>query len=182
VRNSPVEALELRFPMRVEKRSLREDSGGPGKHRGGLGMVTEITNLVEGTWRLSMAGRHLNPPWGLWGGHDGPPGGHALQPPGGEFKPVNGRVTAEPGSVARIFTGGGGGWGSPLERSVDELAEDLVRGYVSAEAATSVYGLVLDAAGRPDPEATERRRAELAAEAQPAAQAQLAAQAAGAQL
>ena len=57
VRNSPVEALELRFPMRVEKRSLREDSGGPGKHRGGLGMVTEITNLVEGSWRLSMAGR-----------------------------------------------------------------------------------------------------------------------------
>ena len=166
VRNSPVEALELRFPMRVEKRSLREDSGGPGKHRGGLGMVTEITNLVEGTWRLSMAGRHLDPPWGLWGGHDGPPGGHALQQPGDEFKPVNGRVTAAPGSVARIFTGGGGGWGPPLERSVEELAEDIRRGYVSPEAATSVYGLVLDATGQPDPEATERRRAELLAEAQ----------------
>ena len=79
VRNSPVEALELRFPMRVEKRSLREDSGGAGKYRGGLGQLTEIRNLVPGSWRLSMAGRHLCPPWGLWGGEAGPPGGHALQ-------------------------------------------------------------------------------------------------------
>jgi N-methylhydantoinase B len=164
VRNSPVEALELRFPVRVEKRSLREDSGGAGKHRGGLGMVTEIRNLVEGSWRLSMAGRHICPPWGLWGGADAPPGGHALQQPGGEFEPVNGRVNAPAGSVARIFTGGGGGWGSPLERSVEELTTDLARGYVSAETATSVYGVVLDpATGQPDAAATERRRRELAA-------------------
>lgn len=79
---------------------------------------------------------------------------------------MNGRVPAAAGSVARIFTGGGGGWGPPLERPVQELAEDLRRGYVSPEAATTVYGLVLGATGQPDPEATERRRAELVAEAQ----------------
>jgi N-methylhydantoinase B len=166
VRNSPVESLELRFPVRVEKRSLREDSGGAGKHRGGLGQVTEIRNLVEGSWRLSMAGRHLCPPWGLWGGADALPGGHALQRPGGDFEPVNGRVDAPADSVARIFTGGGGGWGSPLERPVEEVTTDLLRGYVSAETATSAYGVVLDeSTGLPDPEATARRRAELAATA-----------------
>lgn len=164
VRNSPVEALELRFPLRVEKRALREDSGGAGKHRGGLGVITEIRGLVEGSWRLSMAGRHLRPPWGLWGGADAQPGGHALQRPGEEFTPVNGRVQAPADSVARIVTGGGGGWGPPLERALDELTTDLVRGYVSADTATSVYGVVLDEqTGLPDPEATARRRAELAA-------------------
>jgi N-methylhydantoinase B len=164
VRNSPVEALELRFPMRVERRSLREDSGGAGKYRGGLGMVTEITNLVEGSWRLSMAGRHLCPPWGLWGGNAGPPGGHALQRPGAEFEAVNGRVNAPADSVARIFTGGGGGWGSPLERPIEAIALDLRRGYVSPAVATGVYGVVLDPeTGLPDPAATKARRAELAA-------------------
>lgn len=163
VRNSPVESLELRFPMRVEKRSLREDSGGPGKHRGGLGQVTEIRNLVPGSWRLSMAGRHLVPPWGLWGGEAGPPGGHALQSAGAEeFEPVNGRVDADADSVARIFTGGGGGWGSPLERSLDELALDVARGYVSGDAAVAHYGVVLDDGGGIDVPASERRRAELA--------------------
>ncbi len=162
VRNSPVEALELRFPMRVEKRALRENSGGAGKYRGGLGQVTEIRNLVPGSWRLSMAGRHLCPPWGLWGGEAGPPGGHAIQPSGeGEFETVNGRVNAVAGSVARIFTGGGGGWGSPLERSVDLVASDVASGYVTAEIATNVYGVVLDGAGQPDIEATQRRRSEL---------------------
>jgi N-methylhydantoinase B len=162
VRNSPVESLELRFPMRVEKRSLREDSGGPGQHRGGLGQVTEIRNLVPGSWRLSMAGRHLCPPWGLWGGEAGPPGGHALLRAGtDEFEEVNGRMDADADSVARIFTGGGGGWGSPLERSVDELVLDLARGYVSPEAAVEHYGVVLDDDGGVDVRATERNRAEL---------------------
>ncbi len=165
VRNSPVEALELRFPVRVEKRSLREDSGGPGKHRGGLGVVTEITNLVEGTWRLSMAGRHQCPPWGLWHGNAAPPGGHALKRPGEEeFEPVNGRVNAPANSVARVFTGGGGGWGSPLDRPIETVTTDVKRGYVSVASAANVYGVVLDEkTGLPDLEATNRRRAELAA-------------------
>jgi N-methylhydantoinase B len=170
VRNSPVEALELRFPMRVEKRALREDSGGAGKHRGGLGQLTEIRNLVEGSWRLSMAGRHLCPPWGLWGGAAALPGGHALQRPGGDFEPVNGRVNAPAESVARIFTGGGGGWGSPLERPISDVADDLRRGYVSADTATTVYGIVLHSSGAPDVAASERRRAELVAAAASGAQ------------
>jgi N-methylhydantoinase B len=164
VRNSPVESLELRFPMRVEKRSLREDSGGAGKYRGGLGQLTEIRNLVKGSWRLSMAGRHLCPPWGLWGGEAGPPGGHALQKPGSEeFEPVNGREDVPEGAVARIFTGGGGGWGSPFERPLDLLASDLAGGYVSPDSAVEHYGVVLDADGGVDVEASERRRGELVA-------------------
>jgi N-methylhydantoinase B len=160
VRNSPVEALELRFPLRVEQRGLRPDSGGPGRRRGGLGMVTEITALVDGTWRLSMAGRNLCPPWGLWNGGDGQPGKHQLRQPGGEFEPVNGRVTAPAGSVARIITGGGGGWGSAGDRPVSEVAYDVREGYVSAAAATELYEVVVDeATGQVDVAASERLRA-----------------------
>jgi N-methylhydantoinase B len=160
VRNSPVESLELRFPLRVEQRGLRPDSGGPGRRRGGLGMVTEITALVDGTWRLSMAGRNLCPPWGLWNGGDGQPGKHQLRQPGGEFEPVNGRVTAPAGSVARIITGGGGGWGSAGERPVSEVAYDVREGYVSAAAATELYEVVVDeATGQVDVAASERLRA-----------------------
>jgi N-methylhydantoinase B len=165
VRNSPVEALELRFPMRVEKRALREDSGGAGKHRGGLGQVTEIRNLVPGSWRLSMAGRHMCPPWGLWGGEAAPPGGHELLRAGAaDFEPVNGKVEAEADSVGRIFTGGGGGWGSPLEREVDLIATDVARGYVSMESAVERYGVVFGGDGAIDRAATEDRRAALVAE------------------
>jgi N-methylhydantoinase B len=160
VRNSPVEALELRFPLRVERRALRPDSGGPGQRRGGLGMVTEITNLVEGTWRLSMAGRTLCPPWGLWDGESGPPGRHELRPAGGEFKPVNGRVTAPAGSVARIVTGGGGGWGAPVRRPIAQVAHDVRQGYVSAAAAAQHYAVVVDeATGQVDAAASELLRA-----------------------
>jgi N-methylhydantoinase B len=152
--------------MRVERRSLREDSGGPGKHRGGLGQLTEIRNLVDGSWRLSMAGRHLCPPWGLWGGEAGPPGGHALKKAGtDEFEAVNGRLDAPADSVARIFTGGGGGWGSPLERPLDLVAADLADGYVSPDAAVEHYGVVLDGDRGVDVSASERRRSELAAAA-----------------
>jgi N-methylhydantoinase B len=162
VRNSPVESIELRFPVRVEKRMLREDSGGAGKFRGGLGQVTEIRNLVPGSWRLSMAGRHLAPPWGLWGGESAPPGGHGLQRPGStEFESVNGRVNAEAGAVARIFTGGGGGWGDPVERDPELVAADVRSGYVSRANAHDVYGVVLTDDGAVDAAATKRRRADL---------------------
>jgi N-methylhydantoinase B len=160
VRNSPVEALELRFPLRVERRGLRPDSGGPGRRRGGLGMVTEITNLVEGTWRLSMAGRNLCPPWGLWDGENGQPGTHQLRRPGGEFEPVNGRVTAPAGAVARILTGGGGGWGAAAQRPVGEVAHDVQQGYISPAGAAEHYAVVIDEpSGQVDVAASKRLRA-----------------------
>jgi N-methylhydantoinase B len=63
-----------------------------------------------------------------------------------------------------VFTGGGGGWGSPLERPVDAVMADVKRGYVSVAVAADVYGVALDEnTGLPDLEATARRRAELAA-------------------
>lgn len=161
VRNSPVESLELRFPLRVEQRGLRPDSGGPGRRRGGLGMVTEITNLVEGTWRLSMAGRKVCPPWGLWDGGNGQPGTHQLRRPDGGFEPVNGRVVAPAGSVARIITGGGGGWGPAAQRPVSQVARDVRQGYVSAAAAAEHYAVVLDeSTGQVDVAASEQLRAE----------------------
>ena len=71
VRNSPVETIELKTPVVVDKRALRNGSGGAGKYRGGLGMMTQMTNLVEGRWSLSNTGRRIVPPWGIAGGTSG---------------------------------------------------------------------------------------------------------------
>src|SRR5579884_1733893 len=68
VRNAPIETIELKTPVLVEQRALRQDSGGPGKFRGGLGMTTQMRNELEGRWSMSNAGRRLDPPWGLYGG------------------------------------------------------------------------------------------------------------------
>lgn len=146
VRNAPVEAMELKWPILVQRRELRQDSGGPGRARGGLGLTTEVTNLVEGTWRLSMPSRDKCPPWGLWGGKPGATSSHAFRPSEGvPFAEVgSGHIAAKAGSTAVIRTPGGGGWGSPRERPVESVLADVLDGYVSLEAAQAEYGVVID--------------------------------------
>jgi N-methylhydantoinase B len=161
VRNAPVEAMELKWPILVRRRELRRDSGGPGRFRGGLGLTTEVTNLVDGTWQLSMPSRDLCPPWGLWGGLAGATSSHAFR--AGEEAPFievgSGRIVAAPGSTAVIRTPGGGGWGAPLERPASSVLGDVVEGYVSLEAAREQYGVVIDEATMTvDEEATKTLR------------------------
>ncbi|NNN20321.1 MAG: hydantoinase B/oxoprolinase family protein [Acidimicrobiaceae bacterium] len=162
VRNAPIEGLELKFPILVEERSLREDSGGPGRYRGGLGVRTRVRSLVDGTWSMSMPGRNICPPWGLWGGKQGTVGYYEfVQDETSAFERVDGgRRMARSGSITWIRTGGGGGWGSPLYRSVDEVLMDVREGYVSVQSAFDDYGVVLkDETLAVDLAATETLRA-----------------------
>lgn len=166
VRNAPIEGLELKFPVRVEERALLQDSGGAGRHRGGLGLRTTVRSLADGTWTMSMPGRQVCPPWGLQGGRPGSTGYYEFEQTGGNHpERVDGaRRQARPGSVTCIRTGGGGGWGSPLDRPPEAVREDVREGYVSRESARHDYGVVLEGPEADlNREATQRCRAALRA-------------------
>jgi N-methylhydantoinase B len=106
--NTPVEALESEFPLRVRELSLRRDSGGDGEHRGGDGIVRELEALAP--MRFSLIGeRRRNQPRGRDGGEDGAPGRNLLN---GEPLPGKSEGDLAPGDTLRIETPGGGGHGS----------------------------------------------------------------------
>jgi N-methylhydantoinase B len=165
VHNAPVEKMELRWPIVVNRRALRPDSGGAGRFRGGLGLDVEVEGLVTGSWTLGDTGRHRYPPWGVLGGGPGLPSDSLLRLPNETmFKQVDlVRHEVPPGTTARIVTAGGGGWGDPLARDPARVAADVREEYVSIEAARDRYGVVftpntLDV----DLPATVARRSDLA--------------------
>ena len=105
----PAEALELSYPLRVERYELRRGSGGAGLHRGGDGLIRELRILEP--CRLSLlAQRRALPPRGARGGEDGLPGRSFLN---GEELPASANLDLKPGDLLRIETPGGGGWGEP---------------------------------------------------------------------
>jgi N-methylhydantoinase B len=141
--NLPVEALENEYPLRVVEYALVEDSGGAGKSRGGLGIAREVMALQDGTVFTARSDSHLFGSAGVFGGHDG---GKArlIRNPGTETeqelasKAAN--VQLKAGESVRIETPGGAGYGSPMERPLELLAQDLRNGKVSRAAAVRDYG------------------------------------------
>ena len=146
VRNAPIEKMELRWPILVRRRELRADSGGPGEHRGGLGLETEVEGLVDGHWSLSDMGRQAYPPWGIEGGKPGATSATLMKlPTEDQFNPVNVvRHLVPAGTGAVIATAGGGGWGQPFRRDPKLVRQDVRDGYVTLESAAHDYGVVLD--------------------------------------
>jgi N-methylhydantoinase B len=110
--NTPTEALESALPVRVRRYSLRRGSGGLGRHRGGDGIVREIEFLTEARVSI-LSDRQKFAPYGLKGGKPGKPGKNELILPDGKRKslPSKAVLTAPGGSVLRVETPGGGGWG-----------------------------------------------------------------------
>ena len=160
VRNGSIEGIELKCPVLVEDRALRQDSCGAGKFRGGLGIDMRVRNLVEGRWNFEQARRLNCPPWGLWGGNAGQPGGYLLRLPGeNDFKPMAGAHIPVPlQAEAIVRTGGGGGWGDPLERDPALVRSDVIEELVSGEAALDQYGVVLRDDLTLDETATQKER------------------------
>lgn len=146
VRNAPIEKMEVRWPILVRRRELRQDSGGPGRYRGGLGLETEVEGLVEGQWSLTDMGRQNYPPWGIEGGKAGAPAAGLMKlPTETAFKPVSVvRHIVPAGTRVVVATAGGGGWGNPLERDPKLVQQDVVEGFVSVESAARDYGVVID--------------------------------------
>jgi N-methylhydantoinase B len=161
VRNSPIENMELKVPILFEERALVADSGGAGRHRGGLGIRVRVRALAEGRWNLNQSRRRGLLPWGLHGGLEGSRPDNLLRRAGeAEFATIDAaHVLTPPDSVVIQTTSGGGGWGPPLERDPERVRLDVQEGYVSVEAARRLYGVVLTADGAAvDEPATQRCR------------------------
>jgi N-methylhydantoinase B len=112
--NTPIEALEITYPLRVERYELREGSAGAGEHRGGEGLVRAI-RAVDSEARVSLQSeRRRFAPYGLHGGADGKPGRNYVVRRGGAVEDVPGKasLTLEPGETVVVETPGGGGWGA----------------------------------------------------------------------
>ncbi|MBV9583819.1 MAG: hydantoinase B/oxoprolinase family protein [Alphaproteobacteria bacterium] len=113
--NTPVEALEITYPLRVERYELREGSAGGGKHRGGNGLVRAIRSL-DHTARVSLqCERRRLAPYGLQGGADGKPGHNYVVTKDGAIRDEPGKASLSlaPGEIVVVETPGGGGWGAP---------------------------------------------------------------------
>src|SRR5438067_383571 len=165
-KNLPIEFTETRFPLRVETLGLAPDSGGPGKLRGGLGYRKEIRVLRDAAF-LSVADRSILSCWGLAGGRAGRPFRVTVDPGGPDERALPGLVDDEPmpaGTLVRIDTTGGGGWGDPLDRDSELVALDVMQGKVSLTSAREDYGVLLGDDGTVDADATGRRRDELRAQ------------------
>ena len=146
--NSPNEQIEAKFPLVIERYALVPDSGGAGRHRGGLGVERVVRARTDITLNTQIERAHCRP-WGLAGGRDGKGNSVALRF-GTHWKSdfPNAKVLVaqiKAGDAFRLRSGGGGGYGLPLDRPVEDVRNDVRQGYVSVNEATVFYGVVIDA-------------------------------------
>ncbi|MGE7609970.1 hydantoinase B/oxoprolinase family protein [Peribacillus frigoritolerans] len=150
-RTTPTEVFETRFPWLIESFNLNQDSGGPGKYRGGLGAEKVLKCVAKEITVSQMSDRHQIAPFGLFNGQEGGLGATLVMKNGeNEWKNVKeayGKVssskfsnlTVKKGDRVKIVTPGGGGYGDPCDRDRSKLEEDIKDGFVSEEAALSIY-------------------------------------------
>lgn len=160
----PLEILEAAYPVRFSKWALREDSGGPGRYRGGLGAIYEIALLEKDADVFLFGERGKVAPRGVVGGGDGASNQFVYEQDGGEHSPpmVSKMVgiRLERGQKVRLETPGGGGYGDALQRPPEAVLADVTLGYVSAEAARDSFGVVIAPDGTLDAGATAALRKE----------------------
>ncbi|MGE3247476.1 MAG: hydantoinase B/oxoprolinase family protein, partial [Beijerinckiaceae bacterium] len=159
--NSPVESVESKYPLMIDRLALREGSGGAGKYRGGLGIERKVTARAAMTLNSQVDRMHCNP-WGLAGGREGYGNEVFVAAEGGqETARPNAKVFLQrlkAGDSFFVRSGGGGGFGPPHERDPARVAADVREGYISEETARSVYGVILTQTCSVDTEATRKQR------------------------
>ena len=169
--NGPSEQVEAKYPFIVERYALRQDSGGAGKQRGGLG-TEQIVRVLNDTMFNTQIERVEHRPWGLFGGLSALGNQVGIQR-GTEPEKVfaTGKVFSQllkPGDAYTLRSGGGGGFGKPTDRKLEDVENDVRQGYVSTAAAKEQYGVVIDRATmKADREATAALRADMRARGLP---------------
>jgi N-methylhydantoinase B len=156
----PIEVAETRYGIVVDRYELDPTGAGAGRRRGGRGCIRDYRAAVDEVTLTATFGRHKYLPWGIDGGHPGSRNEvRVFHEDGREV--VFGKCARYPlrrGDVARLVTGTGGGWGSPLERPVEAVVEDVRDGYVTVEQAERDYGVVVDPASFEVVRVAETRR------------------------
>lgn len=143
-RNNPVELLEAKGPQIIERYGFRQDSAGAGKYRGGVG-VERAYRFLAPTTSIVINYKTRTRPWSIGEGKPGLNNTVILYPGTDQERHVGNSTTQfEAGGAITNLTGGGGGWGNPYERDPELVLLDVREGYVSAEAAKTDYGVVID--------------------------------------
>lgn len=146
--NAPIEMVEAKYPVTFLRYGLVPDSGGPGRNRGGLGLVREFRlDAPVGSLSTNFE-RFKHPPYGIGGGRPGSLSRTTLTRADGSVEALRSKVSGVPvraGDVITIETSGGGGWGDPAERPAARIAADLADGMVTP-AGAALYGTELDEA------------------------------------
>lgn len=145
LKDMPIEVLETKFPVRIHKYRYRTDSCGHGEFRGGVGVEREfelLSDAVVTTWFE----RSETPAWGLSGGAPatGPDVIIDVGTPDERHVLKGSNMPVKAGAVIRTFTGGGGGFGDPGDRSRAAVEADVEAGVISVETAREVYGIERD--------------------------------------
>ena len=158
--NFPSEFLDSVFPVRVRRYAINPDTGGPGRWRGGCGLIREVEVLSPQAMVSMRIDTVDNPPWGVAGGHAAGSGRCIVNPGRPDervLRPLSDGNMVLRGDVVRIETGGGGGWGHPFDREPERVLADVRAGFVSRESAQEHYGVVLAGDGTELDEAATRR-------------------------
>jgi N-methylhydantoinase B len=144
--NTPIETIESTYPLRLIKYELREDSGGPGKKRGGVGIERSWVLMGENATVSILAERNKIPPWGLSGGREAAKGEFFLMSSDGTKRKISSKSNFQikKGETLIIRTPGGGGYGDPWERDPNAVLRDVLNELVSVEAAEREYGVSID--------------------------------------
>lgn len=145
--NVPVEMIEADYPIRIEKYGFVPDTGGPGRFRGGVGLVREYRVLVDDVYFGVRSDKSYHPPNGLFGGLDGAPSVNLINPGNDERRlpplPVL-PVTMQQNDVFRHVMAGGGGYGDPLERDPLLVLDDVLEDKITTGHARDAYGVVIE--------------------------------------
>jgi 5-oxoprolinase (ATP-hydrolysing) len=168
-RNNPIEELEWRFPMRTERYELREEPAAAGEWRGGMGMVRVNRFLVDTLVTCEGERHDADPPWGLFGGHDGLNASSIKNEGMDDQEQWPAKFTAHrlrAGDTLTLRVPSSGGYGDPLRREPERVLADVLDEFTTLEAAERDYGVVIDGATMTiDREGTralrERRRSEI---------------------
>lgn len=125
---------------------LRENSGGPGKWRGGMGLERSWVLLASSATLSVLAERTKISPWGLYGGKSGAKGEYYIIKPNGKRIKLKSKCTVkiEKGDIFVVKTPGGGGYGNPMEREPKRVLHDVLNGLIPLEAAKKDYGVTID--------------------------------------
>lgn len=165
----PVEGIEVDYPLEVVREEIRADSCGHGERRGGYGLRLEIRVLNSQASFSLVSDRAIVPPYGVFGGSSGAPNTYWIER-AGNVRPLStpGKASGEPlkaNDVVVACTAGGGGYGDPSRRDPGLVAAEVALGFLTPEAAREHYGVVVDAKGALDAEATARERKRFSAQA-----------------